>query len=442
MTKYPTIKSEKVLFRELFDSTSSVIDNGGTLSGVAVISNGSYTGTAAITDAVRYGDPVKLKKVFGKLTVGIRFRTTQATGNHYMFAKYFTAGDGMFYLWHVASSNRVDVVFQNNVGGHTVGTGTITGLSVADGEWHSAVGVYDGTNVTVYVDGVAGATVGALTGDLYQTTKNLYVGSVSDSSSSTWVGDLKDSFISSRAFTADEVLDWHEQDTFSEIDDSKTLISLPMRTQYNDGTQKTVNIGSLGGTVTVGDGSTGTTYPTQLNPQGMSFDGGDYLKSATVTSMSGDFNGSFSILIKSGSTSTDVPISLGADTSDPRASFGISINSGGVVGSFGAEFNSATHRTAGGLVNYEQWNHLVVTKTAGTITAGTKLYLNGEEIAAAATNANTPSLQAGPFNVGNWVTGMGSTYDGTILYPKLWDFVLTQTQVKELARREMKGINK
>lgn len=40
---------------------------------------------------------------------------------------------------------------------------------------------------------------------------------------------------------------------------------------------RTDNIGSLGGYALLGDGSTTTTFPSQLNPHGMSFDGGDYL---------------------------------------------------------------------------------------------------------------------------------------------------------------------
>lgn len=48
----------------------------------------------------------------------------------------------------------------------------------------------------------------------------------------------------------------------------------------------TRNIGSLGGVALVGDGVTTTTFPTQLAPHGMSYDGGDYLALSGATSPS------------------------------------------------------------------------------------------------------------------------------------------------------------
>jgi len=45
----------------------------------------------------------------------------------------------------------------------------------------------------------------------------------------------------------------------------------------------------LGGTATLGDGATVGTFPTQLNPNGMSFDGGDYLDCGNVADYTDNF---------------------------------------------------------------------------------------------------------------------------------------------------------
>ena len=61
--------------------------------------------------------------------------------------------------------------------------------------------------------------------------------------------------------------------------ESRALLNIDMPSWYYDGvTAKTRNLGTLGGTVQLGDGTTVGTFPTQVFPHGMSFDGGsDYL---------------------------------------------------------------------------------------------------------------------------------------------------------------------
>jgi hypothetical protein len=60
---------------------------------------------------------------------------------------------------------------------------------------------------------------------------------------------------------------------------NRALLNIDMPAWYYDGAiAKTRNLGSLGGSVQLGDGVTPATFPTQIMPHGMSFDGGsDYL---------------------------------------------------------------------------------------------------------------------------------------------------------------------
>jgi len=74
---------------------------------------------------------------------------------------------------------------------------------------------------------------------------------------------------------------------------SRAQLALTLRSWFYDGaTAKTKNIGSLGGTATLGDGTTVGTFPTQLNPNGMSFDGGDYLDCGASV---GDYTNNFTL---------------------------------------------------------------------------------------------------------------------------------------------------
>jgi hypothetical protein len=65
---------------------------------------------------------------------------------------------------------------------------------------------------------------------------------------------------------------------------NRSLLNVDMPSWYYSGvTAVTRNLGTLGGNVQLGDGTTVGTFPTQVFPHGMSFDGGDYLLRAEAT---------------------------------------------------------------------------------------------------------------------------------------------------------------
>jgi hypothetical protein len=92
--------------------------------------------------------------------------------------------------------------------------------------------------------------------------------------------------IYSKAFTADEVLDDYQSDQYREVTPENALLWLPFRSQYDvAGVRVSDNLGKATGapaTVTMGDGTTSTTFPTQLSGGGISFDGGDYVDTTYV----------------------------------------------------------------------------------------------------------------------------------------------------------------
>jgi hypothetical protein len=66
---------------------------------------------------------------------------------------------------------------------------------------------------------------------------------------------------------------------------NRALVNIDMTSWYWDGaTAVTTNLGTLGGTVRLGDGATPATFPTQVPPHGMAWGGDDYLRRLEVDS--------------------------------------------------------------------------------------------------------------------------------------------------------------
>jgi hypothetical protein len=75
---------------------------------------------------------------------------------------------------------------------------------ITDTKWHHVMGVYNGTNVLVYVDGIMGGTVGTLTGNTASSAMSMFVGSESGSLY-FWNGTIDDVMIFNRSLSAAEI---------------------------------------------------------------------------------------------------------------------------------------------------------------------------------------------------------------------------------------------
>ena len=73
---------------------------------------------------------------------------------------------------------------------------------IADTNWHHVVGVYNGTNVKVYVDTIAGGTVGNLTGNTRTVTGTTRI---SGPTTASFNGSIDDVMIYDRALSASEI---------------------------------------------------------------------------------------------------------------------------------------------------------------------------------------------------------------------------------------------
>jgi hypothetical protein len=89
-----------------------------------------------------------------------------------------------------------------------LGGASVTGFDgatpVADNEWHHVAGTYDGSNATLYIDGIADTIVEA-TGKISTNPQNLFLGENSQARGRYFKGLLDDVCIYDRALSDAEV---------------------------------------------------------------------------------------------------------------------------------------------------------------------------------------------------------------------------------------------
>jgi len=451
---YPKTQSESVAFRENFDSVASVVDNGGVITGTPTFDKGGVFD--GVTDKITYGAaiaPVNLFKGGGAVAATITADSIGAGSAGYITSKEGASNSGWFF-------------YLSDDTGTTAKLNFFCYFTTLDARWRSNSAVitygqkhdvavsYNSSSTandpTLYVDGVAVSiteitTPAGVADD--DSTEPLKIGTSFD-------GTIKNLSLYKGTKTAEEILDIYEQDTFEEIDDSKFLVSLPLRANYDDGAnQVTENIGSLGGQVTVGDGATAGTFPTQLTPKGMTFDGtAEYLWSdgtyLDITSLQilGDvtFGGLVRLnsdpavanaviigqLIEGETEATNCLYSLQTTTNNALHylhEYGNGVN---------ASINYAYELPLG------SWVHAYIVRDISAQTAD--LYINGEfsESYDFSGASNPTTGTSTEFWIG---VNVGFAPDRfvpmSIIQPRVIASALTPTQIKELANRDLRMIN-
>ena len=129
--------------------------------------------------------------------------------------------------WIKTSATTRQIIFRNGYGGstkgyqlyveettgtlgfyayHTVSSKLITSTNpVNDGNWHHVVGLYDGTNISIYIDGVSAQTPVAFSGFLYDSSVDCYIGNDSAITNYPFIGSIDELAIFSRALSASEI---------------------------------------------------------------------------------------------------------------------------------------------------------------------------------------------------------------------------------------------
>jgi len=200
---------------------------------------------------------------------------------------------------------------------------------------------------------------------------------------------------------------------------------------------QTENKGSLGGAATLGDGTTTTTFPTQLSPHGISCDNGDYLdlgNSSNLNISTGDISFICMVVTDQTGTTRFIGGKLNSIAIGDAQGYGMYLGMTGtlwswLIASGGGVY--AVSSSASSAVSVGKKTTLIGTYDSVTKTA--TLYVNGI--------AQTPSTQAGlgsldnsanlEFGGAGGVGGAPNRWLGKIYSPKIIKKCLTPLQVKK-----------
>jgi hypothetical protein len=126
-------------------------------------------------------------------------KTSVNQSSAWIVTKYYSAGFGEYLLGVVAGALRFTVV----IGGSSVNYNPT--FNYYDGRWHHVVGVYDGSYLRVYADGVQLPGSLAKTGSIDSTTYDVVVGSGHGAAGYFWSGLVALPKIYNRALSLAEI---------------------------------------------------------------------------------------------------------------------------------------------------------------------------------------------------------------------------------------------
>ena len=91
-------------------------------------------------------------------------------------------------------------------------------------------------------------------------------------------------------------------------------------------------------------------------------------------------------------------------------------------------------QTQGGLVTFDQWQHIALTRDGSTIT----VYINGEEMGSHTDLRSTNPVMTDPLQFGDW-TGFGYSYSGMVDEIGLFDETLMQDEIQAIMTNGLAG---
>ena len=439
MLTYPKIPAEGAVFREQFINDQYVADNGGTAVGAPTISNG-----------------VTLDGTTQYLTYGGRFlENKQNLSIEMSFMPDFAYDEDVIrILFDSPASHRYSIIKFDNAGSNVlrinlgnialdIASATYSGYWNVGGMNHLMI-CADGTNTSVYLNNnvIANETAHSWTPKVPTT---VYIGS--NNSGVQWFdGQVSGVNVYNRKYTTAEVADRFSQLTFREPTTENSELWLPLRSHYYDsGVSKevTTNLGNINSDqIWWGDGTTATTFPTQLTPNGIYCASGanpDYVRTPkTFTTTAGE-SYSFSFLAQPTGTlaGNDYLFSVKQSSSE-----GLSLAILAANGKMTFFCDGGT-----GLVDDDSMGegaglyHVAVVLEYNGANYDSYLYKDGELVDSSLGHAGfTPAA-------GNAMIAVGADYDGgqgfqgNIHFPIFMRTALTLTQIKWLHQRMFNELN-
>lgn len=431
---------DNCIWRSDFTSPQTVAAGGGTVTGALVFNKGV---TAVASSRVVFKNTSGLLSNTTKCSFHIkRFCVSELANNGYLFSKYPAGGDIQFLVMWYSQMIRVYVGSGSNYA-------DLSSVISAGGTYDIEI-VYDGSltaanRLKVYVNGVVRTLniSGTIPASLSVNSGRFAVfgqDNISNAKVGMRIEDII--FFPNYALSQAEVTDLVNGATIPELD--RPIIDLPLRSWYYNGSSVAVteNKGTLGGTATLGNGTTTTTFPTFTSPSGIQTDGGDYLQIdcdqiVTPTSI-------FSVTAY-----------LELDTLADDSTFFSNLSGGvGVDSYFSQNLGLRTYFFDG--ANYFGLYHIGTAKTSfknvgvytvtydGTkTTAGIKCYRNGvllsgtPQTSGTVTNVSTSNLYLFRQPAG----GLPANNGERMKYFKIHSRELTPQQVNILHKEIMKSLN-
>ncbi len=412
-------------------SPKSVADNGGVATGFSAFNH------KAVMDATgKYVEYAKLAKILGAVTNGnkkLSIKTVVDTPTN-------LAGVCTILSFRSVAGAVVEIGFwtTGKMYAYSTASASVYSTSVIGAGKHTLEWVFDGTNVYFYTDGVANGSVAfTFTAWTNQTTR---IGAYTLGTSQALLSTLYSIDIYNATHTAEEAKDLYERDTFSELENPS--IYLPLRSRYNDGVNMvTKNLGTLGGTALIGDGSTTTTMPTQLSPHGVSFDGGDYLVTNYVYT---DYTKPFTVggLVKSFINGATQRLMSNFSAAGSGLDVRISITGSLQVYIYKTSSDYIA-RGSTSLIHTEKASWFVTYDGSGT-KEGLHLFIDGVEVAASLVLSGTfgAFTNTSPIYIGSAPVGVYYLANGTKVWkPFMLNLALTPMQVRALHQRMISSLN-
>jgi hypothetical protein len=146
-----------------------------------------------VDDYVNVGNPTSLQ-ITGAITLSAWVKTTDTSSFEVIIGKDNVGGGTRSYMLYKSTNAAAFVIFQSNSASSVIGT-----TAINDGSWHHVMGVNDGTDLKIYIDGTLDNTnVGG-------------GGTIDNGTFDFWIG-ARGGTVSQRGFftgTIDEVAIWN-----------------------------------------------------------------------------------------------------------------------------------------------------------------------------------------------------------------------------------------
>jgi hypothetical protein len=296
---------------------SSVGNSVVSITGNPIIRNGVYDSTAGAGRYVTYGAiPAQRQWVTSGFTIAFWLNVAQSSFDGSIITIFdncsLSPNPGGFYVvlddrGGATPTNGFNIAFGTGTGGTTNRTGLVSNC-VSNSTWEHFVIVCSTTGIAVYKNGAALSVTNSGSGTGYLPTfANMRFGGRSSDGGFPLQGMVKDTRFYTGQLSAQEISDLYANKTDQFLNEAYGLWLFD-EASYDYTNKRVLDKTPNARHLTIGDGSTTTTFPTKLPRSGFSYDGGDYFYRA----MSGvsDTAGTFSVRVTFQGLS-QVPILMG-----------------------------------------------------------------------------------------------------------------------------------